>query len=363
MDKRPRDLPSFITVQAVGWLGLYVLVLVAVLPYLNEHQGIIAANTVMIGAWLLASCGLRYFCRAVRRHRLGWARLVLMTGVASGIAATLSTALAFVVIAHVPSIGIEDWSDYLKSVVQAWVLLLFWCTLYFGILQWHDAGQERERRLIAEAAARQARLDALRYQLNPHFLFNALNAVTTLVLEGNTTTATRMLTQIAGLLRTSLDESLVEVPLADELAFTERYLAIEQVRLEDRLEVALEIQRETRQALVPSLLLQPLVENAVRHGVASLVDGGRIAIASELIDQRLRISVRNSGLRHGPIGPSPRRRPGGIGLANTVERLRTLYGDDHRLTLRWPEAGGCEVLMDLPFRTKASVEGTPACVH
>ena len=123
----------------------------------------------------------------------------------------------------------------------------------------------------------------LRYQLNPHFLFNSLNAVSTLVLDGNAPAATRMLAQIGDLLRTSLDsEVTAEVTLSQELAFTEGYLAIEQTRLGERLKIDMAVPLETRDALVPSMLLQPLVENAVRYGVAPLVEGGWIAIKSAL---------------------------------------------------------------------------------
>src|SRR5260370_39421155 len=124
----------------------------------------------------------------------------------------------------------------------------------------------------------EARLLARRYQLNPHFLFNSLNAVSTLVLDGNAPAATRMLAQIGDLLRTSLDsEVTAEVTLSQELAFTEGYLAIEQTRLGERLRIDIAVPLDTRDALVPNMLLQQLVENAVRYVVAPLFDGGRIA--------------------------------------------------------------------------------------
>src|SRR5580658_4312630 len=358
-----RTFLSFAKLQTAGWLGLYLLVLVALLPYLPAHRGLIWDNTVMVAVWFLASCLLRFVCRGLRQRWRAWLPLALATGAWSLVMATLATVLGFTLVSYLPGTEQHDWSDFLKSAVQAWVVMLFWCTLYFGIQQWQESAQERERRLSAEAAARQARLDALRYQLNPHFLFNALNAVNTLVLEGNATAATRMLTQIARLLRSSLDESPGEVSLAEELAFTERSLAIEQIRLEERLQIELSIQTETRAALVPSLLLQPLVENAVRHGIAPLVNGGRIAIRSEVRDRRLRITVSNTGVRRAAEVRAPRRQPRGIGLANTVERLRTLYGADHRLVLRWPEAGGCELLMDLPYRTASPDAGVSLCAH
>jgi two-component system, LytTR family, sensor kinase len=199
----------------------------------------------------------------------------------------------------------------------------------------------------------------LRYQLNPHFLFNSLNAVSTLILDGNAQAATRMLAQIGDLLRSSLDsEVTTEVALAQELIFTEAYLAIEQTRLGNRLKFDMVIPIETRDAVVPSMLLQPLVENAVRYGVAPLIDGGWITINSVLHANRLRISIVNSGRR----GDGNQEQHGtGIGLGNTAERLQSLYGTNHEFSLRWPEAGGCEVMLELPLRRFAKLQEPPSC--
>jgi two-component system sensor histidine kinase AlgZ len=233
--------------------------------------------------------------------------------------------------------------------------------LYLSIKQWQQSVQESERLLRAETEAREARLSALRYQLNPHFLFNSLNAVSTLVLDGNAPAATQMLAQIGELLRTSLDNEVIpEVTLSQEMAFTERYLAIEQTRLGARLRVDLAISSDTVDALVPSMLLQPLVENAVRHGVVPIVEGGRIAIESGIYQGRIRIVIRNSGPRR---SEKQKEVGNGIGLNNTMERLRTLYGMNHTFLLEWPEAGGCQVTMELPFHKAAlTQEGLP-CVR
>jgi two-component system, LytTR family, sensor kinase len=142
------------------------------------------------------------------------------------------------------------------------------------------------------------------------------------------------------------------------LVFTEGYLAIEQTRLGDRLRFDMVIPMETRNALVPSMLLQPLVENAVRHGVAPLIEGGWIAIKSALHANRLRISVVNSGCR----GEGEKKKHGmGIGLGNTAERLKSLYGTDFEFSLRWPEAGGCEVMLELPLRRAANLPEASTC--
>jgi two-component system, LytTR family, sensor kinase len=235
-----------------------------------------------------------------------------------------------------------------------------WCNLYFSIDQWWRSAQERERLLRAEAEAREARLIALRSQLNPHFLFNSLNAASTLVLKGDPTAATQMLAQIGELLRRSLESEMPwEVPLSEELAFAKQYLAIEQTRLAERLQVSLAIAPETLDAMVPSMLLQPLIENAVRHGVATLIEGGRIVIESGLQAGRLRIVIRNSGPRAAQPRVEP---PSGVGLSNTRERLQTLYGYDHALSFEWPETGGCTVTVELPLRRLVSAGEASLCV-
>jgi LytS/YehU family sensor histidine kinase len=166
-----------------------------------------------------------------------------------------------------------------------------------------------------------------------------------------------MLAQIGDLLRTSLDSEVsTEVTLSQELAFTEGYLAIEQTRLGGRLRIDIAVPMETREFLVPNMLLQPLVENAVRYGVAPWIEGGWIAIKSAVDADRLRIVIRNSGRR----GEGEQKKNGnGIGLGNTAERLKTLYGANFEFSLGWPEAGGCEVVLALPLRrTESLLEGS-----
>jgi LytS/YehU family sensor histidine kinase len=242
-----------------------------------------------------------------------------------------------------------SWSGLPLDFVQNGVVFFLWCNLYFGAHQWQEMSEQRERMLHAESELREAKLNALRYQLNPHFLFNALNAVSTLVLERDSERATRMLSRIGTLLRRTLDEeSNAEIPLLQELEFTNQYLEVEQIRLGERLRVTTEASPETLVALVPILLLQPLVENAVRHGIAPAVTGGEIVIRSSIADSRLQLLIKNSGSR----GNGKTANGHGIGLKNCTERLNAIYGADYRLELNWPNEGGCEVKLDLPFRTQ-----------
>jgi len=338
-------------------VGLYVLVLLSVLPQRNPaeflHQTIFCATVFAIG-WLL-----RPVCRSLLRRSYPWISLELRAFgwcVMYGAVATFVSELV-----KLRSVRLV-WANFLDNWLPFSVVFFLWCTLYFGTKQWQQAAHERARLVRAESEVREARLNALRYQLNPHFLFNSLNAVSTLVLEGNVSAATRMLGQIGELLRTTLDDDASpEIPLSQELAFIEQYLAIEQTRLGDRLRVVTAISEETRAAIVPSMLLQPLVENAVRHGVAPLVEGGTIAIESTLHGNRLLIAIRNSGPRASQALAQNGDSFKGIGLTNTAARLKTFYGDNQRFSLRSPDVGGCEVTLELPFRTETSgVEGA-AC--
>jgi LytS/YehU family sensor histidine kinase len=192
----------------------------------------------------------------------------------------------------------------------------------------------------------EARLGALRMQLNPHFLFNSLNALAVLVRDQKTHDASRMLERLGAVLRQVLQgEKRHEVPLSDELRFIEQYLAIEQVRFSDRLRLVWSIDPSVRDALVPEFILQPLVENAVRHGVAKRSEAGTIEVAASAIGDRLVLSVRDDG-----PGYREEQAEAGVGLANVRARLETLFDRAARLELRRGESGGTIATIELPLR-------------
>ena len=356
---------SFWWFQTLGWGCFYLLSVLVVLPYIRQPgelgyrdlQGLLGDQGLMCFCGFLASLVLRPVCRSLVRRSLPWITLEIR---AAGWSFAMGTFMA--VVASRVIISKPELVELLEFCARSSVLLFLWCNLYFSIKQSQLHEQQRERLLRAEAETHEARLRALQYQLNPHFLFNSMNAVSTLVAEGNAAAATKMLAHIAEFLRTTLDaEVVVQVPLSQEMVFTERYLAIEQSRLEGRLRVNFANAPETLDALVPSLLLQPMVENAVRHGIAPMVEGGTILIQSGLLNSRVHITVSNSG----PTGNGSHRltslQARGIGLTNTVERLKTLYGAEHKFAIEWPAAGGCRVVVELPFRTTAQTAGVTAC--
>jgi sensor histidine kinase YesM len=218
-----------------------------------------------------------------------------------------------------------------------------------------------ERQLKAtelEARLTQARLEALRAQLQPHFLFNTLNAISAQV-ESDPRSARRMLEQLGDLLRLSLaNSSAHEISLDQEMAFTSRYIALQKIRFEDRLEVIENIDPDTLDAQVPAFILQPLVENAIRHGIERCARKGQIEVTAQRKNGHVVLAVRDNGPGIAVNAKSVAGRSG-IGLANTRERLRYLYGDEAQSLKISSEVGkGTLVEIDIPFHAASEVSST-----
>ena len=216
-------------------------------------------------------------------------------------------------------------------------------------LTFYRRAQQRDREALALAAGlNQAKLDALRLQLQPHFLFNTLNAISTLV-HRDASAADELIGDLSELLRLSLQTTAHEVPLARELELLDRYLAIEQARLGDRLRLVRDIDPNVTGAFVPTLLLQPLAENAVRHGIEPRVAPGTLTVRARRAGDRLHLILADDGVGLPATGAGAARR--GIGLTNTEERLRALHGTAARLELFAPPEGGTRVEITLPFKS------------
>ena len=242
---------------------------------------------------------------------------------------------------------------YLWYFTSTMYVLLSWSGLYFGIKFSRQLQEQKEAALKAQAMAHEAQLKMLRYQLNPHFLFNTLNAISTLVLDGRAQTANGMVGSLSAFLRYSLDSDPVQrVTLAQEMDATNLYLSIEQLRFGERLRVSMQVTAEVRAALVPSLILQPLIENAIKHAVSRREEGGTIEIHAHRDGASLFIVLQDDG--PGCVDFSERRNGHGVGLANTRERLSVLYGtrQDFSIANRTPH--GCQVRLRLPFETAAA---------
>jgi two-component sensor histidine kinase len=215
-------------------------------------------------------------------------------------------------------------------------------------LTYYRRSQERERRALElEARLADAKLQALRMQLQPHFLFNTLNAISTLV-HRDPRAADEMIGNLSELLRATLDTSEPEIPLRQELDFLDRYLEIQQVRFGERLRIEKEIDAGALEAQVPTLILQPLVENAVRHGIEPHTTPGLVRIAARRDGAVLRLRIQDNGA---PVKQGPKSREG-IGLPNTRSRLQEMYGNMGRLTLSSASDGGFTVDLEIPYHER-----------
>jgi len=222
-----------------------------------------------------------------------------------------------------------DWPRYPVEVLDYSMTLIGWSALYFGIKYWQEWQAERERALHAEASANQAQLNMLRYQLNPHFLFNALNSIRASIDEDRSR-AKRMVTEFSEFLRYSLlNENSATVTLRDEIEAIRNYLAIEKIRFEDKLEVTFDVDAAAEERRLPAFLVHPLVENAVKHGMTNGNLPLEICVSARDRGDSLRIEVANTGrLRVGANGSGTH-----IGLKNVRERLAKLYPNQSSFSL------------------------------
>jgi len=244
--------------------------------------------------------------------------------------------------------------SYLETYTSSLTWMLAWSVLYFAVKYQRVFQEYRESALKSAAMAHEAQLKMLRYQLNPHFLFNTLNAISTLILERQIEAANRMVTKLSSFLRYSLDnDPMLKISLAQELKALKLYLDIEKVRFEDHLDLQLDIEEGAERALIPSLLLQPLVENAIKYAIARSENGGTLRIAARVFAGDLLLEVADNGpgveLVDGEI-------PGakGVGLRNTRERLQELYGQHHSFRLDPAEPHGLAIRIRIPFETQQS---------
>ncbi len=310
-------------------------------------------------AWALLTPAVIYLAQKFPLKRENIKQNLTLHLVAAFVAAFLHLSI-FILVQHLffsdPQKPFSFWQAFQRlSVVEFHVdLLTYW--ILIGI--WHlreinrrYLERERESARLAlrssqiETKLAQAQLDALKMQLHPHFLFNTLNSISVLMRD-DVKTADKMLVRLSELLRVALkSESAQEVSLKDELEFLHGYLEIEQTRFEDRLTVDFEIENETLDAQIPNLILQPLVENAIRHGIAPLAEAGKILIESRRENGFIYLSVSDNGagLRESV------KIQNGIGLKNTQERLEKLYGERQTFEIVSGKYGGLAVKIRIPY--------------
>ena len=245
----------------------------------------------------------------------------------------------------------EGLMGYIGGILGRFYVLLCWSGLYFGIKYYLQLQEQTQQTLKATSAAHQAQLKMLRYQLNPHFLFNTLNAISTLILDGANETANRAVSRLSDFLRYTLDnDPMSRVTLGSELAAIDLYLEIEKVRFGDRLVIEKSIEAKAQDALVPSLILQPMIENAIKYAITPSEEGGTLRISARVQQQTLilQLSDTGPGLGNGNNG----QKSSGVGLKNTRERLQQLYGDNQAFTLAPNEPTGLRITINFPYEVE-----------
>ena len=352
------SIPSTTDRQAVVpfWLpilaGLPITLCMVVmgLPELGfKHDA--AYRSLFIVAYIIWSFPLTAIQRSLWRRCVPWWLMVLVMLVATYIPSLVNNAIAQLLAVHWGQFPAFTWSRIFQGLDGCWLALIAFCAIHAVVVYYFELKASQQRVLNAALLTRDAELRALRYQLHPHFLFNTLNAISSLVIEGHSRDATRMIARLGDFLRATLEQGEAhEVPLADELSLTEHYLDIEKVRLGARLQIDLRIGPDVLRALVPYLLLQPLVENAIRHGIAPRREGGRIELHIARVGDRLEISLRNDGIATTAYEAPLPGKSSAIGLRNVRERLDKLYGEQHHFEFVLAEGGSCTVLIGLPFR-------------
>ena len=347
---------AFWTLQFAGWGG--VLLLRAMSAFANGQP---ASFLILILITTITGFSLSLLLSPVYRQLIN--RRPLVTWGATAVVLLVAVSLhAF----------IDSWvlglyrSDTDTGFAQLFIGIFFlnlsllgaWSALYYAINFFLQVEEQADRLERLEAQATSAQLAMLRYQLNPHFLFNTLNSISTLVLLKQTEPANAMLTRLSGFLRhTLLTEITGKIPLEEEVETLQFYLDIERMRFEERLRTRFEIEPGAGQALLPAMLLQPLVENAIKYAVTPQEEGARITVSARVLGNRLRVAVsdtgpgaQGSGRPALPDAVTGRRTVStGVGLPNIRNRLAQAYGDDHRFEIRTPPEGGFTVVIEIPY--------------
>ncbi len=348
--------------QISGWLGFFVFHVLAVSSLVAgwTPQSVAYSIAMSIVGLLTTSIVLRPIYRFARRqHPAALLVIAISTTAAATVAMSLAKLQTFILIfgeEWILNRGADLGSMNILMLIRPdlppnFFLLMSWGGFYFGINYYLKLRDESERALMSARLADQAQLKMLRYQLNPHFLFNTLNAISTLVLEKDGKQANQMLTKLAAFLRYSLDsDPLQKTSLAEELRALQLYLDIEKTRFADRLKINVDIDEDVLDARVPSLIMQPAIENAIKYAIARMEHGGEIGIVARRDGDRLMLQVCDNG----PAAPDNPEAllsdvNAGVGLVNMRERLAHLYGGRQSFSLERRDPQGLSVTMRIPL--------------
>ncbi len=362
---------AFWRLQAAGWGGAMLLRAMSSLANaqpLSFLVIILIATITGFSISLLLSVVFRQLI--ARRPLITWGVTAVVVPIAVGIYAFIES---WVIGLYRPESDTTFTQLFLGVFYLDLTLLGAWSALYYAINFFLQVEEQNDQLLRLEAQATSAQLAMLRYQLNPHFLFNTLNSISTLVLLKQTEPANAMLSRLSAFLRyTLVNEPAGQVTVAQEVETLKLYLGIELMRFEERLRTRFVIEDAACHALLPSLLLQPLVENAIKYAVSPQESGAEITITAQLVGQNLRVTVSDTG--PGLQNPAYDNRltgmsfdggdpvSTGVGLANIRDRLAQAYGEDHRFEIQDSPEGGFSVVIEIPFERReetAFVQAAP----
>ena len=360
---------AFWNLQFAGWGGVLVFRTVSGLAGGQDLSFFVIPLIEAITGFSISLILSTIYGRLIRRRPLvtwGASALVLATAVM-----VFAFITAWVLSLTRPDSEASFTQLLIGYLIFPMTLLGAWSALYYAInffLQVEEQADQLER---LEAQATSAQLAMLRYQLNPHFLFNTLNSISTLVLLKQTAPANAMLTRLSSFLRhTLVTQPGSKVTVAQEVETLQLYLGIERMRFEERLRTEFRIDPDAENACLPAMLLQPLVENAIKYAVSPQEEGAHISLSAQLVGSRLRVAVSDTGPGLSPAGeqltlPSAIAGEGetmstGVGLANIRDRLAQAYGEDHRFEIRTPPEGGFTVIIEIPHEpSEESATSTP----
>ena len=338
---------AFWVLQSAGWTGYFVLRMVT--GAANAFGATYIIHTLLLTAtgYSLTLLMASAFRRLIRQRAI----------------VTWPTTVTIVLLAAAAFSATEIWSratflapgaspagfEFLGAMLLTFSVLAAWSALYYSINYYLLLEEQADRMLRLEHQASAAQLAMLRYQLNPHFLFNTLNSISTLVLLKQTERANAMLSRLASFLRyTLVNEATGQVTLSQEIETLKLYLEIEKMRFEERMRPSFSVDPAAMHAKLPSLLLQPLVENAIKYAVTPQEGGADIAVEARRVGNRVRITVSDTG--PGSRGPNVTGSPStGVGLANIRDRLTQAYGADHHIEANDLPEGGFAVTLEIPY--------------
>ncbi|TKD51706.1 sensor histidine kinase [Sphingomonas baiyangensis] len=341
---------AFWLLQAAGWSGYLILRTVSGISNNPRLENVIPIIIESIIGYCLTLLLSTLYGQYRRLPRITGIVAVLLTLIAATIIYAVLDAFNFSFVSSgEPGVTL---TRVLGTVFLNFTVLAGWTALYFGINWYLIVERQIDQMQALETQASSAQLAMLRYQLNPHFLFNTLNSISTLVLLKQTERANAMLSRLSSFLRYTLaNEPTAHVTLAQEVDTLKLYLEIEKMRFDERLRTRFDIDVRVERARLPSLLLQPLVENAIKYAVTPQEEGAEIAISARLAGDRVHIAVTDTGpgLMQGKSRPSLST---GVGLANIRERLAQSFGADHRFEPGANPDGGFRVEIEIPFQVE-----------